>query len=318
MTALDDGTGKCFDRRCFLRRSAAAGLGIAVPMLVARQVSAYKVPAFGTGELQIFSDGQLSLPRSFLFPDSIDNAELQLLLKSHNMDGDTLTPDCNVTLWRTEQRLILFDMGAGPNFMPSAGRLLDNLSAANIDPTDVTDVVFTHGHPDHFWGLLDDFDDLVCPNATYHMSEQEWDYWRAADTLQNTPDVRKSGVVGAQNRIPLIEDAMQFFVPGQEVLPGVEAIDTHGHTPGHISFALHAGNTSVVLLGDAITNVAVSFARPSWPSGADQDPQQGAVTRTKLLDRLSVDHSSVIGYHLPYPGLGRVERVDSKYRFVAG
>jgi len=213
--------------------------------------------------------------------------------------------------------LVLFDVGAGPNFMPTAGKLLDNLGAAGIDPTDVTDVIFTHAHPDHLWGLLDDFDELICPEAAYHMSTAEWNYWSADDTLEKTPDDRKSFVVGAQNRFAAIEDRVQLFNPGKEIVPGVESVDTAGHTPGHTSFALHSGANSIMLLGDAITNVAVSFIKPEWFTGSDQDPARGAETRVSLLDRLSAEKTPLIGYHLPHPGAGFVERHDGAYRFVA-
>jgi len=36
-----------------------------------------------------------------------------------------------------------------------------------------------------------------------------------------------------------------------------------------------------------------------------------------LLDRLAADRGRLIGFHLPFPGLGRVERKDGAYRFVA-
>jgi glyoxylase-like metal-dependent hydrolase (beta-lactamase superfamily II) len=45
-------------------------------------------------------------------------------------------------------------------------------------------------------------------------------------------------------------------------------------------------------------------------------PDQAIATRRKLLDRLASDRSKFIGFHLPYPGVGTVERKDSAYRFV--
>ena len=52
-------------------------------------------------------------------------------------------------------------------------------------------------------------------------------------------------------------------------------------------------------------------------AAADHVPDQAAATRRKLLDRLATDRSRLIGFHLPYPGVGIVERKDSAYRFVA-
>ncbi|MCG8596092.1 MAG: MBL fold metallo-hydrolase, partial [Kiloniellales bacterium] len=197
-----------------------------------------------------------------------------------------------------------------------AGRLAESLEAAGIDPGEVTDVLFTHAHPDHLWGLLDDFDELAFAEADYHMARAEWDYWRADDTLANTPEVRKSFVVGAQNRMAVLEDRIRLFDHGDAVLPDVEAMDTSGHTPGHTSFVVHDDADAVTIIGDAILNSVVSFARPDWPTGSDQDPQKGVETRSALLDRLARERTRMIGFHLPHGGVGRVERKGTAYRFA--
>jgi glyoxylase-like metal-dependent hydrolase (beta-lactamase superfamily II) len=87
-----------------------------------------------------------------------------------------VTPPCNVTLVRTLTETILIDVGAGPHFMPGAGTLAENMEAAGIDRKSITKVVFTHAHPDHIWGVLDDFDDApMFPNASYVISSAELD-----------------------------------------------------------------------------------------------------------------------------------------------
>jgi glyoxylase-like metal-dependent hydrolase (beta-lactamase superfamily II) len=285
---------------------------------VSRIASAATAPVhtLGDGELMLLSDGNLQQPVGFLFPDSIDAAELEAVLAGTGVEDGMLKPDCNISLWRSGERTVLFDVGAGSQFMPSAGELLSSLAEVEIDPANITDVVFTHAHPDHLWGLIDDFDDLAFPEAVYHMHATEWDYWRASDTLDKTPDARKSFVVGAQNRFPLMEDRITLFEWGDEVLPGIEAVDTHGHTPGHTSFAIHQGTDSVMLLGDSITHAAVSFEKPTWPLGADQDQQTAINTRVKLLDRLASESTRIVGFHLPAPGLGFVERAGQHYKYV--
>jgi len=273
--------------------------------------------AFGGGELWSLTDGQLNLPLELVVPDSIDVDERTAFLQHHQLGPDRLTPDCNLTLWRRGSQIILFDTGAGTQFPAGGGLLADSLAKAGIDLADVTDVVFTHAHPDHLWGVLDDFDDLAFPEAQYHMPETEWNYWMDGNTLDRTPDARKSFVVGAQNRLPRLAERVTLFNNEDEVLPGVEAIDTHGHTPGHTSFALHSGNESMLVVGDALTNAAMSFERPRWPSGNDQDPVAGVKTRLALLDRLASEQTLLLGFHLPAPGIGFVEKANGAYRFVS-
>jgi glyoxylase-like metal-dependent hydrolase (beta-lactamase superfamily II) len=246
----------------------------------------------------------------------VPQEELVALLEANDLPIDALRPDCNVSLWRGEGRLVLFDVGAGHNFMDSAGQLFDALSSANIDPADVTDVVFTHAHPDHLWGLTDDFDDLVFANAAYHIGQTEWDYWNSPDTLSQVPESQQSFVVGAQNRFAAIKDQVNLIMPGDEVLPGIEALDTGGHTPGHMSFVIH-GTTPVMVLGDALSNHIISVEHPDWPAAMDQDSERAIRTRRSLLDRAAGDGIAVIGYHFPNPGLGHIERKDGAYRYVA-
>ncbi|WP_205853322.1 MBL fold metallo-hydrolase [Zhengella mangrovi] len=295
----------------------SSGLAALAFGLSARPARAVGNVALGDAEVTIVSDGTLTLPLSFIAPD-VPKDELDALLKANGMATDAVTPDCNVTFLRSGDRLVVFDVGSGSNFMPTAGKLLANLEETGIDPSEVTDVVFTHAHPDHLWGLVDDFDEMIFPEANYYIGQAEWDFWRADDTLAAMPEERKTFVVGAQSRLAVLEDRINLINPGAEVVPGVEAIDTSGHTPGHLSYMLHGGSEQLLVIGDAISSSVISFAHPEWPYGSDQDPQKGIETRTALIDRLASDKAHVVGYHLPHPGKGRVEKDGTAYRFAAG
>jgi len=300
------------------RREALAMLGVAsaLPFVLGMSGRAVADIALGSKTVTTVSDGNLVLPLDFAFPD-VPREDLIALLEAAGLGTDAVEPPCNVTVLKDGDRVVLFDVGSGPNFMPSAGKILDNIDAAGIAPEDVTDVVFTHAHPDHIWGLLDDFDEFIFPEANYFINQVEWDYWRADDTLAKMPEARKTFVVGAQNRLAALEDVISFFDYGDEVLPGIEAIDTAGHTPGHTSFAIHDGSDSVTVIGDAATSAVISFAHPEWPSGSDQDTEMGIATRAKLLDRLAHEQTRFIGFHLPEGGIGRAEKDGAAYRFVA-
>ena len=305
-------------RRKFLQSSVVFGVstlsGISIPLRAANDVLTH---ALGDTELITLSDGYMQLPLSFILPEDINAEERAGLIAQYELNIEAVRSPCTLTLWKTADRTILFDTGGGTLFMPTLGNLQESLSAAGVSPSDVTDVVFTHAHPDHLWGLIDDFDELVFPDASYHMNGLEWDYWRADDTLANTPEARQSFVVGAQNRMQYLEDRIQLFKWGDELLPGLEAVDTHGHTPGHTSFALHQNSSSVLVLGDALNHPVFSFRKPQWPSGSDQDPEQGIKTRLSLLDRSVADQVAVVGFHLPDGGYGQIERHDGAFRFLS-
>ena len=298
-------------RRTFLGGTAAAfGGALFAPISTAWS----QTLSTGSAELTVVSDGMMTLPLGFVFPDAPQD-ELVKLLEGSGQPTDAMRPDCNVTLVRTGDRLAIFDVGAGPNFMSSTGKLLESLEVAGVAPGDVTDVVITHAHPDHLWGLTDDFDELVFADAQYHIGQKEWDFWSSPDAMSQMPEDRQTFVVGAQSRFEALDGRVNFIKDGDEVLPGVEAVDSPCHTPGHMSFLVH-GTEPVMIVGDAISNATVSFARPDWPTASDQDPQQGVKTRFALLDRLTTDRVGAIGFHFPHPAAGMVERRGDGFVYV--
>jgi glyoxylase-like metal-dependent hydrolase (beta-lactamase superfamily II) len=301
------------DRRKFLANSIAAGL--AVPALHTSAFSKMSFPV-GKGTVQIVSDGHLELPTAMVL-GRVPDADRSAFLAANNMSDDVVRSSLNLTLYRDGERTVLFDVGSGPNFMPSAGKLGEALEAADIAADDVTHVVFTHAHPDHIWGVLDDFDELMFSNAEYMMSVPEWDYWFNPETVNIVPENRQSFAVGARRNMAAIEDRCSMFKAGEEILPGIAAVDTAGHTPGHTSFHLNQGSDSVMVIGDVITNALYSFSNPDWEMGTDSDAAQGVKARKLLLDRMAAEKMQIIGYHLPHPGTGYVERKGAAYAYVA-
>ncbi len=265
--------------------------------------------------LVTLSDGMLTLPREMVVGD-LPADQVTPVLEAYGLNDDTFTPACNLTLLRDGDRTVLFDVGSGPDFMPSAGKLSEAMEAAGIDPGDVTDVVFTHGHPDHLWGLLDDFDEPVFPDAAYHMGRVEWDYWMDPATVDTIDAARQAFAVGASRRLPLIEDQVTLFDDGAEVLPGIVARATFGHTPGHMGFEVALGSDSAMVVGDAIVNHHLAFALPAEHAASDQDPERGAATRVELLNELASRQITFIGFHLPDGGIGHVAREGDQFRFV--
>lgn len=303
-------------RRDFLQGVAAGAVATGVfPSLTRANAQAGDALTLGDMSIQTLSDGNLLLPKGFLFPDLTDE-QLDPILSRHGITQDPLEPPLNITLMRDGDRVVLFDAGSGPAFQESAGRLPAALEEAGVAPEDVTHVVFTHAHPDHLWGVLDDFDDPLFVNAEHMIGQAEWDYWFDPETIDTIGEERATMAAGAYRRMEILEDQITRFKDGEEILPGVAARATHGHTPGHMSFELRSGSESVMVLGDAIGNHHVSFAHPAWHVGTDHNPDMAASTRVGLLDQLAHDQIRVIGYHLPGGGLGQVVRTDDAYSFI--
>ncbi|WP_082677523.1 MBL fold metallo-hydrolase [Ruegeria profundi] len=302
--------GNTFSRRAFLFNAACCAALVAQSKIVRADLQ-----LGSSARITTLSDGYLSLPPDMVF-GLMPQQELDQLLNRNQVDMTKYEPECNVALYRDDENTVLFDVGAGPDFMPTSGKLLETLETIDLSPEDVTHVVFTHAHPDHIWGVLDDFDDLLFPNATHHIGRKEWDYWWNPSTVETIGEDRAAFAVGAKRRMEAIEDQVTFFDDGQEVLPGIAARASFGHTPGHMAFEIRNGSDSVMIVGDAIGNPHVAFERPDWYSGTDQDPQAAATVRSSLLDQTSQDQMKIIGFHLPNGGIGRVEKAGSAYRFI--
>src|SRR5262245_27685805 len=182
-------------RRQFLKGAAAAvtatsiGASKAVPA-----TSQVKTISHGEFSVTMLSDGHLTIPTRFLARyTSEDDIKTTI-----GLTGDLVTPHCNIRLLRTTSDTIPIDVGAGPHYMPGAGKLAENMEAAGIERKSITKVVLTHAHPDHLWGLLDDFDDSpMFPNASYVMSTAEFEFWMAKDAAAHLPEDRRNFVAGA-------------------------------------------------------------------------------------------------------------------------
>lgn len=280
-----------------------------------RRVWAANTLTMGDLRIDTLSDGNLTLPADFLFGE-MPQDELQPILDRYGVAGDQVTPPCNVTLLRDGTNTVLFDVGAGPDFQASAGKLAEALDTIGVAPDDVTHVLFTHAHPDHIWGLLDEFDEPVFANAELMIGQAEFDYWTDPETVSTIGEARAAFAVGAARRLAAIADGLRLLADGDEPLPGIAARLTAGHTPGHMAFEV-AGPTPVMVLGDCIGNHHVAFERPEWHSGSDQDAAMAAATRVSLLDRLAAESFVLVGYHFAGPGIGRAEKTGAGYRFVA-
>ena len=305
------------DRRACLRGGlAVAAASSMFPRYVRAQTPNFHKITHGNFEVISITDGIMDVASAGAATNKSE-IEIDAALAAANLPKSRIKQPVNVTFLRTSTELVAFDVGAGPNFLDGLGKLPDHLAAAGIDPKAVTKVFYTHGHPDHLWGTIDEFDDSIrFPNAQHVMAEVELDLWRSPDAASKLPADRANFVPGARRNLTGLKDKLATFKPGQHIMPGVRAIDTGGHTQGHVSFEI-AGPEPLIILGDALIHPMISFAHPDWKPAADHEPDRAAAMRSKLLDRLATERARILGYHLPKHGFGRVERKDTAYRFIS-
>lgn len=299
-------------RRTLMTGAAAGGTWLAL----GGRLWAATEATLGDATVTTLSDGHLTLPESFIYGE-LEREAVDKIIAAAGARAGGLEPPCNLTLLRRGSDVVLFDAGSGPSFMASAGRLPEAMAAAGVSPEEVTHVVFTHAHPDHLWGVLDDFDEPVFRNAQHLMGADETAYWGDPETAETIAPERQSFAAGALRRIDMLGERLATFGDGETIVPGVTAVLTPGHTPGHMSFEISGGDRRLFVIGDAIGNGHVALAQPAWHAPADQNPELGAETRVALLNRLAEEEAPAVGFHLPGGGLGRIVRDGDAFGWVA-
>jgi glyoxylase-like metal-dependent hydrolase (beta-lactamase superfamily II) len=235
---------------------------------------------------------------------------------------DGLQTAVNAYLVQVQKRLVLIDAGTADCFGAGLGRVVENLKAAGFQPDDVRDVLLTHAHPDHLCGVLTTDGRKAFPNATVWVDRDEAAYWQGAEAERRTPkDLRF--IIGQAHRAFDTYGStgrLRTFTPGDGSLPpGIEALATHGHTPGHTSYLIAGGvdpQDKLLVWGDLVHYHVVQFARPAASYEVDANRGQAILARRAMLQRSAAEGWWVAGAHLPFPGLGHVRAEGKAYAWV--
>jgi glyoxylase-like metal-dependent hydrolase (beta-lactamase superfamily II) len=273
--------------------------------------------SFAEGDFQVtvLSDGFISVPDEIVVPDVSAEQRKRILTGLDTKEG-FVESKANIPVIRRGSDLILVDIGSGDKYQSSDGKLAANLKSAGIDPLAVTKVVFTHAHPDHIWATLSDDGSLRFPNAAYYVGAMEWNFWMDPDYLTTMPAVLHGFAKGARRDLSAVKERIVMLKPGDEVVTGLRALDTAGHTPGHLSLEL-AGREGLLITADVATHEIISFEHPEWKFGYDTIPDLAIKNRIRFIDRAATEKRKLLGYHWAYPGVGYAERSGTAYRFVS-
>lgn len=237
-------------------------------------------------------------------------------MQAAGIAGPAMRNPYNVTFVETSRGLVAIDVGTGGFPNTDTGTLHANMRAAGLDPSRVVLILHTHFHGDHIGGLTTNDGAAVFPQAQIAVPEREWTFWTDAGEESRATEARRPAFANVRRRFAPYLERVARFAPDAEAAPGIRAVATNGHSPGHTSFLIHDGNQQALVIGDAITTPAFFIANPEWYPIFDMDPAMAVETRKRLLDRAATERMPVIGYHFDMPATGRVERAGTGYRLV--
>lgn len=300
----------------FTQQVAAAEAASAEPE--AQQTSKPQAPGvyrFTLGEFRItaLSDGTLPLDLHQLLK-GITPEQINALLR----DGFARNPietSINAYVVDTGSRVILIDTGAGELFGSVGGKLPASLAASGYRPEQITDVLVTHIHTDHSGGLAR-AGRMVFPNATVHASQADIDFFLERTNLAKGLEPRH--LEEALKTIGPYRAAgkLKPFTGRATILPGITAIPTPGHTPGHSFFLVESEGESIEFWGDIMHIGTIQFPRPDVTIAFDVDQAAAKAQRARQFEAAAGERRLTAVAHLPFPGLGYLRREGHGYEWV--
>jgi glyoxylase-like metal-dependent hydrolase (beta-lactamase superfamily II) len=316
-------------RRTLLTAAASAATALTplarLPAHATAPLTGQQAPGFyrykvGDYEVTVIVEGL----RSFPLPDTlVTNAkkdDVALAIDDAHLPKGQMTIPYAPVVVNTGSKLIVIDTGNGEIALKESkgaiGQFMNNFKAAGFDPKAVDTVIISHFHLDHIDGLLTADDKLVYPNAEVIVPEVEWKWAMDDANMAKARPVDVGALFKRARRVfGVIKDPRRYEW-GKEIMPGITAIGTPGHTIGHTSFALQSGSGKLLIQSD-VTNLAALFMRhPDWHFVFDIDAPLAEQTRRKFYDMASAEKMPVQAFHNPFPGLGYVEKDGNSYRWV--
>jgi glyoxylase-like metal-dependent hydrolase (beta-lactamase superfamily II) len=274
----------------------------------------------GNAEAFVIHDGAVSFNSiQPIFVPEAKPSEIEAILNQNFLPANHLSVSMNVLVIKSQSGVILFDAGAGHAFGPIGGRLMNGLSKIGIAPGDVKTIFVTHAHADHIGGLVDDSNQLVFGLARIIAAKPEVAFWTGDSPdlsgVRISPETKTQSLATIKKFLAGMKPSLELKDPGH-VSPEVELIAAPGHTPGHSLFAVTQGEEKLLVIGDSVHLHALQFARPEWTMAYDVNPPLAITTRRKIFKDAAAQRTTLMAYHLPFPGIGHIRASGPGYEWV--
>ena len=226
------------------------------------------------------------------------------------------TSNVNAYLIQTKSKNLLIDSGCRDLFGPTCGFLIDALKEAGLEPNDITDIFFTHLHPDHVAGAIDANGSAVFKNASFKVTDLEYNFW-TSDSFTDS-EVNGNDWAGlAQTALSAYKDKIETISFGKDIIPGVTSVSIPGHTPGHSGFRVDEGKETLIQMGDILHVPYLQLDNPKISTVFDVDSAAALKSRKEILDMVSTDKLLCTSGHMIQPKFGYIEKSGESYRMAS-
>jgi glyoxylase-like metal-dependent hydrolase (beta-lactamase superfamily II) len=304
--------------------SSAVGLSLAgltgiaspafakAPMAGNQVISVHRMQ-LGKFEVTTILDGFIELdPKLLNAPQDM----VQRLMEAANLPYGPIRTPVNTFLVNTGDKLVLLDTGGAKFLGPNAGRLVQGLAAAGVEPSQIDEVYITHMHGDHLHGAVTPEGSALFPNAILRIAQQDVDYWLNPEVEAAAPAAQKGRFMPAKRAKAAYGDRLKPFKQGEELTPGITSVAAVGHTPGHSCFMVQSGTAKMLAIGDLIHIAPVQFAAPEVTIAFDWEQPKASSTRMNIFDMAVKENILIAAVHLPFPGLGTLKKEGKSYAYT--
>jgi glyoxylase-like metal-dependent hydrolase (beta-lactamase superfamily II) len=193
-----------------------------------------------------------------------NSAEVKQLLYN-NFLTNPVEASINAFLIDTGDKQVLVDTGVGQLFAGQGGKLQSSLKTAGYVTDQIDMILLTHIHSDHSGGLVVS-GRLMFPTATVYVGKPDIDLWlnpaNAANAKRLNLEPRYFDEAVKTVKPYLDAGKLKSFSGETAILPGITALPTPGHTPGHSIYLVESGGESIEFWGDILHFASIQFPNP--------------------------------------------------------
>ena len=296
-------------------RNALLSICVATPLTLQAAPEGVTQVDLGKAKVSMINDGVYARPLDEKFVTNAPLEQVTQALRDVGLPDDRFDIPFNPLLVDIGKERVLIDTGHGEFGGPTMGLLVQRMQAAGMDPASVTTVLITHFHGDHINGLRNKAGELTFLNAKVVVPAGEWDWWMNDERMAQTPEAARGTFTGARRVFGPLADRVVKVQPGDEVVPGIRAVDAAGHTPGHTAYMIDGGKRKLLYWADT-TNIAIFVRNPDWSVQFDMDAEKARETRRRLADLAIREKAVVGGFHLPGSAVGELKAKGNGYEFT--